>query len=138
MAFELHPRLEADSFPIGTLKHTMVRLSGDARYRWLLAIPRVEDCREWHMLPENIAHGVLDETLALSRWLETYAQADKMNIAALGNQVPQLHIHIIARHNGDPAWPGPIWGMGDAVAYEESARLSFIADICAAFSFRPV
>lgn len=126
MAFELHPQLEADSYLIGNADCCMVRLVRDSRFLWLLAVPRYEACREWHALPAEVAIEVFQEVTKLSAWAERYAKADKMNIAALGNMVPQLHIHIIARHVGDAAWPSPIWGSGAMEPYAEQDAATII------------
>lgn len=126
-AFSLHPQLAADSHAILATAHSELRLSDDGRYLWLLLIPRYADLREWHDLPSDTATAVFNEVTAIARWAEQYAAADKMNIAALGNQVPQLHIHIIARHIADPAWPRPIWGVGAADPYISSRRAEVIS-----------
>lgn len=125
-AFSLHPQLAADSHEILSTPHCALRLMEDARYLWLLLIPLHPDCREWHNLPPAMAHTVLDELRAVSQWAERHAEADKMNIGALGNMVPQLHIHIIARHMTDFAWPKPVWGLGTPQPYSDAERQHII------------
>jgi diadenosine tetraphosphate (Ap4A) HIT family hydrolase len=127
MLFELHPQLANDSYAVGNTQHCMIRLARDSRFLWLLAIPRYEGCREWHALPPAVAVDIFQEVAALATWAEAYSGADKMNIAALGNQVPQLHIHIVARHIGDAAWPNPIWGSGPMQPYTDERRIEISA-----------
>jgi diadenosine tetraphosphate (Ap4A) HIT family hydrolase len=120
--FTLDPRLAADSFEIYTLKNVQVRLMDDARYWWLVLVPEIDGAVEWHHLDETARHHLFDVATHAASVLENLAQADKMNIAALGNMVRQLHVHVIARHEGDAAWPGPVWGVGDALAYDAPTR----------------
>ena len=120
--FTLDPRLAADSFEICTLENVQVRLMDDARYWWLVLVPEIDGAVEWHHLDETAQHYLFDMATQAASVLENLTQADKMNIAALGNMVRQLHVHVIARHEGDAAWPGPVWGVGDALAYDEPTR----------------
>ena len=117
--FTLHPRLEADSLLVADLEVCQVRLMNDSRYLWVLLIPRIKDAREWHHLDFDESFGLHNEMRFIAKLVETQADAFKMNVGALGNMVPQLHLHIIARHEGDAAWPGPVWGVGEAVPYDE-------------------
>jgi len=94
----------------------------DARYWWLVLVPEIDGAVEWHHLDETAQHCLFDMATQAASVLENLTQADKMNIAALGNMVRQLHVHVIARHEGDAAWPGPVWGVGDALAYDEPTR----------------
>ena len=123
--FELHPRLALDSEAISHLPLCQVRLMKDARYPWLLLIPAKADLTEIHQLAAADRGRLMEEIALTSRTLEALFSSDKINVGALGNLVPQLHIHVIARRLGDPAWPGPVWGQGEALAYEpaEQARL---------------
>jgi len=134
MAFELHPQLAADSYAMGNMAHCAIQLVRDSRFLWLLAVPRYENCREWHALPPKVAGEVFQEVVALATWAEAYSGADKMNIAALGNQVPQLHIHIVSRHVGDAAWPNPIWGSGSMQPYAEDQRMEISAALKSALA----
>jgi diadenosine tetraphosphate (Ap4A) HIT family hydrolase len=120
--FTLDPRLAADSFEICTLENVQVRLMDDARYWWLVLVPEINGAVEWHHLDDTARHYLFDVATHAASVLENLAQADKMNIAALGNMVRQLHVHVIARHEGDAAWPGPVWGVGDALAYDAPTR----------------
>ena len=128
MAFDLHPRLAADTINVMAFGQCDIRLMNDSRYLWLLAIPRIENAIEWHDLAQDVGRAVFDETRKVSLWAKEYARADKMNIATLGNQVPQLHIHIIARHKKDVSWPNPVWGVGDAVPYPEKDLQAIVRD----------
>jgi len=124
--FALHPRLEADTLHVADLGVSQLRLMNDSRYLWVLLIPRVEGAREWHHLSNEDSNGLHTEMRAIATIIEGEANAFKMNVGALGNMVPQLHLHIIARHEGDAAWPGPVWGVGDAVPYDDDAAKALI------------
>ena len=116
--FTLDPRLAADSFDLCALDQVQVRLMNDARYWWLVLVPEINGAVEWHHLDDHARRHLFDVTTHAASVLENLARADKMNIAALGNTVRQLHVHVIARHEGDVAWPGPVWGVGNALAYD--------------------
>ncbi|MEN8722248.1 MAG: HIT family protein [Alphaproteobacteria bacterium] len=118
-SFTLDPRLKADSIHIADLEVCQVRLMNDSRYLWALLIPRIKDAREWHRLEADESFGLHNEMRFIAKLIETQADAFKMNVGALGNMVPQLHLHIIARQEGDAAWPGPVWGVGTAVPYDD-------------------
>lgn len=121
-AFELDSRLEADSIPVMDLQLCTLRLMNDARFPWLLLIPRRPDCVEiLDLEPEDQAR-LWQEILAVSSVLREALKPDKLNVAALGNQVAQLHVHLIARYRHDAAWPGPVWGVGQAQACGEAAK----------------
>ena len=120
MAFELHPRLAADTHFIADLPLCRVLLMNDRRFPWAILVPRVVNAREIHALSLDRQQQLLTETVHFSRHMEDEFNADKMNIGALGNMVPQLHIHIIARRETDPAWPAPVWGNGKALSYDEN------------------
>ncbi|CAI8436460.1 MAG: hypothetical protein CBD03_05775 [Rhizobiales bacterium TMED143] len=120
--FTLDPRLQADSTEVCTLDNVQVRLMNDARYWWLVLVPEVKDAVEWHHLEPDMQHRLFDLAAHSAGIVEELAAADKMNIAALGNMVRQLHVHVIARHEGDAAWPGPVWGVGESLDYEVPIR----------------
>lgn len=123
MAFSLHPQLAADSLPVTSLPLSEVRLINDLRFPWALVIPRVEDANDWQDLIDADLATVNAEVMQVARALKTLTNPKKMNIAALGNMVPQLHIHVVARFEDDAAWPGPIWGVGDMQPYENKPKL---------------
>ena len=116
--FVLDARLESDSIVVCTLDLCTVRLMKNATYPWLLLIPQKADLVELIDLerPERIE--LMDEIALASRALKSATGCYKLNVAALGNQVSQLHIHVIARIRDDPAWPGPIWGKESPVAWD--------------------
>ena len=120
MAFQLHPRLAADTIPLGKFSLSRLLLMNDSRYPWCILVPERENIREMHALSENDQRALLHEMSLLSQRMQECFDAHKMNVAALGNQVPQLHVHVIARNTSDPAWPGAVWGFGDATPYEDA------------------
>lgn len=133
--FELHPRLAADTYGVGHWPLSQVLLLNDARYPWFLLVPRVPGLREMHELDHDQRHRLSDESAALSRALLTVFGGDKLNIAAIGNLVPQLHVHHIVRFASDDAWPQPVWGRGPAQPYsddEAQARRVRVAEALAA------
>lgn len=119
--FELDPRLENDSVWLASLPLSELRLMKDANYPWLVLVPRVPSVTEWFHLSEDNQTQALKEMNAVSQSMASIYQADKMNVAALGNQVSQLHIHVIARFKEDPAWPAPVWGKLPMQPYEDKA-----------------
>lgn len=108
--FELHPRLAQDSAVIGEFGLSLLLLSRDANYPWCILVPKREDIYEIHHLTEEEQLQLIRESCRLSEVMTSLFDADKMNVAALGNVVRQLHVHHIARFTDDPAWPQPIWG----------------------------
>ena len=115
--FELHPQLDADSFALAEWPLCEVRVINDANYPWLVLIPRRAGLKDFDDLtPEDMALAG-EEIRKASGALRRLYRPDKLNVAALGNQVPQLHIHVIARFHGDAAWPNPIWGAVPARPY---------------------
>ena len=113
----LDPRLEADSLRLGDLLLSSVRLMRDANYPWLLLVPGHPGVVEIIDLDERDRAQLMEEIALASRALKEVTGAYKLNVAALGNQVRQLHVHVIARFQGDPAWPGAVWGRVPAKAY---------------------
>ena len=130
--YALHPQLAEETVPVCDLELCRVLLSRDATYPWLVLSPRREDLRDLHDLNEEDGIAALEEIRRCSRALVDLFRPDKMNVAALGNQVPQLHIHIIARFTTDPAWPGPVWGKVPAAPYDDAARDALIGRLRAA------
>lgn len=119
--WSLHPRLAADTVPVGDFALSRLLLSNDANYPWTILVPRRADIREIHELSEADQQQLLRESMLLSRALMTAFAPTKLNIAALGNMVPQLHVHHIARYDTDPAWPAPVWGRVPAIDYDQAA-----------------
>ena len=106
----LDPQLRDDSHPVAMLALCEVRLMDDAHYPWLILVPRIEGAVEVIDLPSPHQQALWSEVALAARALRNAASPDKLNIATLGNLVPQLHVHVIARHRTDPAWPAPVWG----------------------------
>ncbi len=127
MSFELDDRLERDTFVIGDCSLTRVLLMNDARWPWLILVPRREGMVELTDLELADRTQLMDEAGRASRFLKHHVRADKINVGALGNIVRQLHLHIVARVVGDLAWPGPVWGQGDATPYGNDAAQALIA-----------
>ena len=119
--FALHPQLEADTHRVGDLDFTRVLLMDDARFPWLILVPRAPDLRELTDLALDDQHRLLDEINRVAHVLQAMVKPDKLNIAMLGNMVPQLHVHVIARSTADEAWPKPVWGIGARMAYAADA-----------------
>jgi diadenosine tetraphosphate (Ap4A) HIT family hydrolase len=107
--FTLHPRLAADTIALGDWPLCRLLLMNDGRFPWLILVPARPDLREIHDLPSAERAILIEEIARASALMQQGFKADKMNVAALGNQVPQLHVHVIARFASDPAWPNPIW-----------------------------
>lgn len=110
--FALDARLEADSLPLTCLGLCEVRLMNNARFPWLLLVPMQNGLREFTDLSATDQTLLMQEITLCSRALQEHSGAEKMNIGALGNMVPQLHVHVIARFAADAAWPNPVWGTG--------------------------
>lgn len=118
--FELHPRLAADTVPVGRFPLSLLLLSKDANYPWCVLVPLREDVFEIHHLGQEDQQQLMRESCRLSEVMTGIFDADKMNVAALGNVVPQLHVHHIARLETDAAWPQPIWGVRPAASYTDA------------------
>ncbi len=131
-SFTLDPRLAADSTPVTSLGLSDLRLMNDSRFPWLLLVPRQAGLAEIIELAKPDRARLFEEIVAVMTALKAATGCDKLNVAALGNQVHQLHVHVIARFTGDAAWPSPVWGAGSAVAYDAAARDRLIADLAAA------
>ena len=134
MSFELHPTLAADSAFVISLDLCDVRLVRDARYPWVLLIPRVAHARDAYELSDAQQIALTRESSQVSRALMALFDPSKLNVAALGNMVPQLHVHHVARSPGDAAWPRPVWGVGEAEPYADDALAERVAALRAALS----
>lgn len=131
-AFALHERLAADTVHISSLPLCELLLMNDARFPWCILVPRVAGVREIIDLASGDANQLFRESLALQRALREVCTPDKLNVAVIGNLVPQLHVHHIARYTGDSEWPAPVWGRGTAQAYEPAMRAQRITALRAA------
>jgi len=105
----LHPQLAKDCIPVGDLSVCRILLMNNSHFPWLVLVPMRENLREIFDLTENDYHTVMSEVRHTARQFNELTNADKMNVATLGNLVPQLHIHVIARYRHDSAWPSPVW-----------------------------
>jgi diadenosine tetraphosphate (Ap4A) HIT family hydrolase len=132
--FVLDPRLENDSTSIMVVGLCDVRLSKDARWPWLILVPRRADITEIFELTPLDQVLLTFEIELVSAALKKVTGAAKINVGALGNIVRQLHVHVIARSEGDANWPGPVWGFGEAEPYEDATRDEFIAKLREALS----
>lgn len=115
--FMLHPQLAADSLLLADWPLCQVRLINDQQYPWFLLVPKVNAVKDIIDLADDQQLQLWQESKQLSHWIRTDYQPDKLNIAALGNVVPQLHLHHIGRFQTDLAWPAPIWGKHPALPY---------------------
>lgn len=123
---QLHPQLAQDCLILGHFPLCHLLLMRDANYPWFILVPDRDDICEIHHLSEQDQQQLLHESMILSRALEQAFKPDKLNIAALGNVVPQLHVHHIVRYRNDPAWPAPVWGRLPAVPYEDQVLAEVI------------
>src|SRR5262249_14446783 len=125
----LDPQLARDTVLVGELPLARVVLMNDANYPWLILVPRHPGAVEIIDLNDEQQNLLMDEIALLARVLKDVTGCDKLNIAAIGNVVSQLHIHIVARRKGDAAWPKPVWGAAPARAYDDATRDQLIAAI---------
>ena len=127
--FALDPRLAADTFVVGETPLSQVLLMNDARYPWLILLPWQCAVTEPFELSEADQAQLWRESMRLGEAMKAHFAADKLNIAALGNQVAQLHVHHIARFHADDAWPGPVWGVGNAFPYSDAALKALMNEL---------
>lgn len=138
--FTTDHRLENDSEFIADWGVFSLRLMKDDRFFWLLLIPRRPGLSEWHELSEADLNEMNKLISYLSYHIKLIEKADKINVGALGNIVSQFHLHLIARHQGDAAWPGPVWGAGAPVPpspAKQQARRQAVLDLLADFQPQP-
>ncbi len=126
--FTLHPRLESDCRTMGDFPLSRLLLMNDTRYPWFILVPRRDDTSEIYQLDGEEQLQLQRESVLLGRHMMEGFGGDKLNVAALGNLVPQLHLHHIVRYRDDEAWPGPVWGKGVSVSYTKE-RLTEIRKI---------
>lgn len=127
--WSLHPQLARDTHPVGDLPLCRVLLIDDANYPWVLLVPRRAGIVEIIDLPQSQQIELMGEIAQASRVMKAMTGCQKINVAALGNVVPQLHVHVVARGRNDPAWPKPVWGTVPPVAYGKTALASRVADL---------
>lgn len=124
--FELHPAFPPTSEALGDLALCHARLQADARYAWIVLIPRIADARELEDLTANDRAALTEEIVRAGLAVRAAGaalgrQVEKLNVGQLGNVTPQLHVHVVGRRSDDAAWPGPVWGVGTAEVYEADA-----------------
>ena len=129
MSYNLDIRLEKDTLPVGKLKLCEVRLLNDSRWPWLLLVPMRNEMSEVFDLVAADQKTLAEETVIASVALKNITRPEKINTAAIGNIVRQLHVHVIARNEGDANWPGPVWGFGQAEPYLKSVADKFISQL---------
>ncbi|OAI12259.1 histidine triad (HIT) protein [Methylomonas koyamae] len=115
--FQLHPQLQQDCFSVGSLALSELLMMNDSQYPWFILVPRRANIKEIHQLSAADRQTLLNESCLLAETLSEQYRPDKLNIAAIGNLVPQLHLHHVVRYQTDKAWPAPIWGKFPAVPY---------------------
>jgi diadenosine tetraphosphate (Ap4A) HIT family hydrolase len=128
-AWSPHPQLQNDTTPVGDLALSRLLAIDDADYPWLILVPRRGGVTETIDLDAADAARLMEEIAQVSRVLKTVTRCDKLNIATIGNIVPQLHIHIVARRKDDPLWPKPVWGLHTPRAGDPAAFARFAAEI---------
>ncbi|AZL85330.1 MULTISPECIES: HIT domain-containing protein [Aliivibrio] len=126
MAFQLHPRLQQDCVLLGDLPLCQVLLIKEDIGPWLILVPRINDLKEIHHMTPEQQGQFIQESSAVAQLLEDNFSPDKINLGALGNLVPQLHIHHIARFTTDVAWPGPVWGNTTGTIREQSSQTKLV------------
>lgn len=132
--FKLHSRLQQDTFRIGQFTLCEVLLMNDARYPWVILVPKREDITEIYQLNKSDQQQLMTESSYVTSQLAEMVNADKMNVAMLGNVVAQLHLHHVARFKGDQTWPDPVWGKGQGVPYNKDESDAVCRQLKNAFS----
>jgi diadenosine tetraphosphate (Ap4A) HIT family hydrolase len=127
--FQLDPRLKADTFVIREDELASLLLMNDTRWPWVILVPRVVDVEELHDLSPRKVEVYMQLAAKIGELLKADTNCEKINIATIGNMVRQLHIHIIARDEGDPNWPGPVWGFGERDLYSGAEGKARAADL---------
>ena len=122
--FQLHPQLEKDCFVLGKFELCQVLLMNDSQFPWFILVPQCNGIREIYELTNEEQILLIQESSYLAKKLTEIFNADKLNIAAIGNVVSQLHIHHVVRYENDKAWSAPIWGKFAAVPYTEQQRIA--------------
>jgi diadenosine tetraphosphate (Ap4A) HIT family hydrolase len=124
--FSLDSRLAGDTLPVGDLALSSVLLLNDSRFPWFVLVPRRNSVSELTDLSDQDSAMLMEEIRVATRVMLDLAKPDKVNVAAIGNIVPQLHVHVVGRFLSDPAWPGPVWGFGTRTPYPDHAAAALI------------
>lgn len=128
-SFQLHPRLKEDCLVVGQLALSQLLMMNDSQYPWFILAPRRPGVTEIYQLEKNDRQQLLNESCVLAEKLQEIYRPDKLNIAAIGNLVPQLHVHHVVRYRTDIAWPAPIWGKFPAQPFTQKLADSRIAGL---------
>ncbi len=134
MSFVLDSRLAADTVHVGDLPLSSVLLMNDARFPWLILVPRREGASEITDLGPEDAAALMEEIRLATRVMLELSKPDKVNVGALGNVVAQLHVHVVGRFRSDPAWPGPVWGFESRKPYPDHALAALTERVGALFA----
>ncbi len=129
MDFALDPRLAADTVFLGDLPLSRALMMNDARFEWIILVPRRVGLTEIIDLDARERAELMEEIAAVARILQARAGVQKINVGALGNIVRPLHVHVVARREGDAAWPGPVWGFGAARRYDEATAAQMAGEL---------
>jgi diadenosine tetraphosphate (Ap4A) HIT family hydrolase len=127
--WELHPQLAGDTAWVGDLPLAQLLVHRDANFPWLILVPRRAGAVEIIDLRAAEQHQLMDEVAMVAKALKALTRCDKLNVAAIGNVVSQLHVHIVARRRADVAWPRPVWGAVPALAYDPVELAGFVAAV---------
>ena len=125
-SFALDSRLAASTVPVGDLTLCSVLLQNDSRFPWLMLVPRREGVVELTDLADDDYRQLADEIRLATRVMLEIAKPDKVNVAAIGNIVSQMHVHVVGRYRSDPAWPGTVWGFGTRTPYPDHAAAALV------------
>jgi diadenosine tetraphosphate (Ap4A) HIT family hydrolase len=131
--FQLHAQLKQDCFIVGQFELCLVLLLNDSQFPWFILVPQRENIREIYELRSEDQQLLIQESSYFSQRLATIFEAEKLNVAAIGNIVPQLHVHHIVRYQTDKAWPAPVWGKFAATPYttqQRDSRISKVTAVC--------
>jgi len=120
MNWTLHPRLQQDSLPITDLHVCTVRLLDDSRFPWVLLVPKIAEATSWFSLDDKTQQDVMNELNQVAAVMERLFAPTRLNVGMIGNMVEQLHIHCVARHTDDEAWPGVVWGHGKPAPHDKN------------------
>lgn len=132
--FSLHPKLINDTIHIGDLPLSRVLLMNNAELPWLILVPRRENVCEWYALEENDQQQLHIESMSVSSLMMSLFDGHKLNTGALGNIVPQLHLHHIVRYRHDSVWPHPVWGKIETLAYSQAERSKTVSRLQSAMA----
>ncbi len=127
MSFQLHSRLQQDCVVFGRFELCQLLMMNDSQYPWFILVPQKAGITELYQLAQSDRQLLIEESSYLSENLAVLFHADKMNVAAIGNLVPQLHIHHVVRYQTDKAWPAPVWGKFNAIPYSEQQIIETIS-----------